>query len=266
MASKERLDDLLVARGLALSRDLAQRLVMAGQVRVQGQRILQPFSQVHLAAEIEIVPPPRFVSRGGEKLEHALAVFDVAVTGRVCADVGASTGGFTDCLLQAGARRVYAIDVGQGILDWKLRQDKRVVVMEQVNARSVEQLSEPVSLVTIDVSFISIKTLLPVIADWFQPGEGREVIALVKPQFEADRKEAARGKGVIRDAEVHSQILFRVLSQAVLLGWTVQGLTASPLLGPKGNREFLAWLQSNTAQPGAPVEVDVHQLIRKVIP
>ena len=166
---KTRLDLLLVERGLAESRALAQRLVMAGQVRVDGQVALKPSLSVDANARLSLEQPPPFVSRGGEKLEAALQAFDVSPQGRTCADVGASTGGFTDCLLQHGAGRVYAIDVGQGILHWKLRQDGRVVVMEKTNARYLERLPEPVSLVTIDASFISLKILLPVVRGWFPP-------------------------------------------------------------------------------------------------
>src|SRR6185369_894119 len=190
---------------------------------------------------------PRFVSRGGEKLDAALDAFAFDVTGLICADVGASTGGFTDCLLQRGAAKVYAIDVGKGILHWKLRNDPRVVVMEETNARFVESLPEPVSLVTVDASFISLKILLPVIKKWdFAPGNTKEesgdVIALIKPQFEAGRKDVARGDGVIRDPEIHKQVLLDVLSFAQYEGFQIRGLIKSPLLGPKGNVEFLAWL------------------------
>ena len=166
---KKRLDVLLVEYGLAESPVQAQRLVMAGQVRVAGQVALKPTVQVAEGAEVTVEQGPRFVSRGGEKLEAALLAFNVPLSGRICADVGASTGGFTDCLLQHGAAKVYTIDVGQGILGWKLRQNPRVVVMESTNARYVERLPEPVSLVTVDASFISLKILLPVLARWFAP-------------------------------------------------------------------------------------------------
>src|SRR5512144_2596198 len=198
---RKRLDLLLVERGLAQSRAQAQALVMAGQVRVQGQVALKPSTAVDPAATLTVDAGQRFVSRGGEKLEAALEAFPVPVEGRTCADLGASTGGFTDCLLQHGAAKVYAIDVGKGILHWKLRNDPRVVVMEATNARSVASLPEPVSLVSVDASFISLKILLPVIRGWFEPegGQGRDVLALIKPQFEAGRREVSRGDGVIRD-------------------------------------------------------------------
>jgi 23S rRNA (cytidine1920-2'-O)/16S rRNA (cytidine1409-2'-O)-methyltransferase len=249
---KVRVDVLLVGRGLAESRAQAQRLVMAGMVRLDGQVVLKPGVSIQEDARLEVDQGPPFVSRGGEKLQAALATFALDVSGRVCADVGASTGGFTDCLLQHGARRVYAIDVGQGILHWKLRQDLRVVVMERTNARHVERLPEPVSLVTIDASFISLKILLPVVKGWGMGGRG-EVIALIKPQFEAGRAAVARGEGVIRDPAIHRQVLQDMLAFAQLTGYGVRGLIRSPLLGPKGNAEFLAWLIW-PGMPGADVE------------
>lgn len=237
--SKKRLDVLLVEQGLAESRAKAQALIMAGQVRVDGEMVLKPATAVSTGSEIRVESGPRYVSRGGEKLEAALRAFRLEVSGRICADVGASTGGFTDCLLQHGAARVYAIDVGKGILHWKLRNDPRVVLFEETNARHLEQLPEAVSLVTIDASFISLKVLLPVVQRWMQEGE---TIALIKPQFEAGRREVARGKGVIRDVEIHRQVLNEVLAFAQAQGWQVRGLIRSPILGPKGNTEFLAWL------------------------
>jgi 23S rRNA (cytidine1920-2'-O)/16S rRNA (cytidine1409-2'-O)-methyltransferase len=198
---------------------------------------------------------PPFVSRGGEKLLAALNAFAFDPAGKVCADVGASTGGFTDCLLQHGAARVYAIDVGQGILHWKLRTDPRVVLMEGTNARFVEGLPEKVDLVTIDASFISLKLLLPVVKGWFhplaapgEPGEGN-VIALVKPQFEAGRGEVARGEGVIRDPSVHRHVLQDVSAFALAQGYGMRGLLRSPLRGPKGNAEFLAWMDYPAQHP-----------------
>jgi 23S rRNA (cytidine1920-2'-O)/16S rRNA (cytidine1409-2'-O)-methyltransferase len=190
-------------------------------------------------AQVDVETGPRFVSRGGDKLEAALQTFPVDPAGRVCADVGSSTGGFSDCLLQHGAAKVYAIDVGKGILHWKLRSDPRVVVMEETNARHVERLPEPASLVVIDASFISLKILLPVVKGW---GGGGDVIALIKPQFEAGRKESAKHKGVIRDPEVHRAVLTDVLTFAQAQDFGVRGLARSPVLGPKGNVEFLAWL------------------------
>jgi 23S rRNA (cytidine1920-2'-O)/16S rRNA (cytidine1409-2'-O)-methyltransferase len=250
---KVRLDLLLVERGLAESRSKAQALVMAGQVRVDGQVELKASTAIDPEVRLDLEKGPRFVSRGGEKLEAALLAFPVDVIGRVCGDVGASTGGFTDCLLQHGAAKVYAVDVGKGILHWKLRSDPRVIVMEETNARYIESLPEPVSMVTIDASFISLKILLPVVKGWlpsppalFPPGEaGRgegEVIALIKPQFEAGRMESAKHKGVIRDPVVHKDILMDVLTFAQARGFVVRGLLRSPVLGPKGNVEFLTYL------------------------
>src|SRR5688500_4237088 len=250
---KIRLDVLLVERGLAESRAKAQAMIMAGQVRVADQVTLKPATAIPADSVLTIDSGPRFVSRGGEKLDAALEAFDIDVTGFVCADVGASTGGFTDCLLQRGAAKVYAIDVGKGILHWKLRNDPRVVVMEETNARFVESLPEQVSLVTVDASFISLKILLPVIKRWFFPlssfddeGKGKEerndVVALIKPQFEAGKKDVARGDGVIRDPEIHKQVLLDILGFAQQEAFHVRGLIKSPLLGPKGNAEFLTWL------------------------
>lgn len=263
MATKTRLDVLLVERGLAESRSQAQRLVMAGQVRVNGERVLRSAANIAPDSLVTVDKGPPFVSRGGEKLEAALQAFGVDVQGLVCADVGASTGGFTDCLLQHGAAGVYAIDVGHGILDWKLRQDPRVVVMEGTHARFLEHLPGVVQVVTIDLSFISLKVILPVVRDWFlSQGEASKgsVVALVKPQFEAGRKEVSRGKGVIRDPAVHRQVLSDLLGNARQLGYAVRGLIRSPLTGPKGNVEFLAWLELNGEQ-----QADVEDLINTAL-
>jgi 23S rRNA (cytidine1920-2'-O)/16S rRNA (cytidine1409-2'-O)-methyltransferase len=264
---KMRLDMLLVERGLAESRAKAQALIMAGEVRVEGEVALKPAIPVDSAARVDVEQGPRFVSRGGEKLDAALEAFGVVARDRVCADVGASTGGFTDCLLQRGAARVYAIDVGKGILHWKLRNHPRVVVMERTNARFVDALPEPVSLITMDASFISLKILLPVVMKWLHPsadggghgGEG-DVIALVKPQFEAGRKDVARGDGVIRDAEIHRQVLLDVLGFAQAEGFGVRGLIRSPLVGPKGNVEFLVWMDSSNMQ-AAPLNKMIDELL-----
>ncbi len=262
---KVRLDILLVERGLAESRAKAQAIIMAGQVRVDGQVVAKAASNIPNDANITVDKGPRFVSRGGDKLEAALTSFPVEVAGRVCADVGASTGGFTDCLLQHGAAKVYAIDVGKGLLHWKLRTDSRVVVMEETNARYVKSLPEAVDLVTIDASFISLKILLPVVKRWFAPpsgsphfdemggvprrGEGG-VIALIKPQFEAGRKETARNKGVIRDPAIHQSVVNDILAFAQAQGFAVRGQITSPVLGPKGNVEFLAWLGTTPPPTG----------------
>lgn len=239
MSSSERLDLELVQRGLAESRNKAQRLIMAGQVRVNGQLSLKSSQTVMGDDQIEVDRGPKYVSRGGQKLEAALAAFDVPVTGAICADVGASTGGFSDCLLQHGAGRVYAIDVGRGQLHWSLRQDDRVVAMEGTNARHLENLPEPISLLTVDASFISLRLLLPAAIIWMAP-DGQAIV-LIKPQFEAGREQVGRG-GVVRDSAVRAAAVRAVLVAAVEIGWSPLGLIRSPLTGPKGNAEFLAWL------------------------
>jgi 23S rRNA (cytidine1920-2'-O)/16S rRNA (cytidine1409-2'-O)-methyltransferase len=246
--AKERVDLLLVERGLAESRAKAQRLVMAGQVRADGQLVDKPSSMFEGEVKLEVDKGPRYVSRGGEKLEAAIEGFGVEVAGKVCADVGASTGGFTDCLLQHGASKVYAIDVGKGQLDWKLRQDARVVVMEETNARYLEALPEAVDLVTVDASFISLKTLLPAMKGWL--GEEGQLIALIKPQFEAGKQEVGKGKGVIRDEQIHRRVLAEILDFVEGQGFGVRGLLRSPLLGPKGNVEFLVWAEAGSLSIG----------------
>jgi len=247
---KVRLDVLLTERGLAESRSKAQAMIMAGQVRVNDQVTLKPATGVQPDSVLTVDSGPRFVSRGGEKLDAALEAFGIDLTGLTCADVGASTGGFTDCMLQRGADKVYAIDVGKGILHWKLRNDPRVVVMEGTNARYVESLPEPVAFVTIDASFISLKILLPVVKNWFAAplvhGGGRGGVFLIKPQFEAGRKDVSRGDGVIRDPEIHRQVLLDILTFTQSEGFGLKGLIRSPITGPKGNIEFLAWLGIDT--------------------
>ncbi|MCZ2127831.1 MAG: TlyA family RNA methyltransferase [Anaerolineales bacterium] len=238
--SKIRLDVLLVEKGLADSRAKAQALIMAGQVRVADQVALKPSITVQPDSALTVDSGPKFVSRGGEKLEGALDAFQIDVRGFVCADVGASTGGFTDCLLQRGAVKVYAIDVGKGILHWKLRNDSRVVVMEETNVRFVEALPEKIDFVSIDASFISLKTILPVVQKW----KPNQIVALIKPQFEAGRKEVSRGDGVIRDAQIHRQVALDISQFAQAQGWGILGLVRSPLTGPKGNVEFLLWLEN----------------------
>jgi len=235
---RERLDTLLVKRGLAESREWAQRLIRAGEVRVAGQISDKPGARMAMDVEISLQAPERFVGRGGKKLEAALARFELDVEGMAAADVGASTGGFTDCLLQRGARRVYAIDSGYGQLAWRLRKDPRVMVMERTNARYLENLPEPVALVTADVSFISLELILPAAVSWLRP-DG-QALALIKPQFEALRREVKPG-GVVRDPAVHRRVLEQVLKAAAELGLGLQGLMPSPLRGPAGNVEFLSW-------------------------
>jgi 23S rRNA (cytidine1920-2'-O)/16S rRNA (cytidine1409-2'-O)-methyltransferase len=238
---KIRIDLLLVEKGLVDSLSQAQRLVMAGKVRVDDQVVPNPAVSFFENVSIKIKQGPRYVSRGGEKLAAALQEFKIDVSGMKCADVGASTGGFTDCLLQHGCKRVYAIDVGRGILHWRIRQDPGVVVMEGVNVRFLERLPENIDFVTIDASFISSKVILPVVKGWFEEIIG-QVILLIKPQFEADKSQTSRGKGVIRDPRIHKQVLYNVLEIAENDGYQISGLMRSPLLGPKGNVEFLARL------------------------
>lgn len=213
---------------------------------------------VALNAEITLVAPMPYVGRGGYKLAGALDAFALDVDGRVCADVGASTGGFTDVLLQRGAARVYAIDVGQGVLDWKLRQDERVVLMERVNARYLESLPEPVTFVTIDVSFISLRLILPAVAKWLEPAA--DVVTLIKPQFEAGPEQVRRG-GIVRDAAVRRQVLEDVLGWSQANGWQVAGLIPSPIQGGDGNVEYLAWLRRGEGERTAELERMISQVI-----
>ncbi len=251
MADKERLDILMVEQELAPSREKARAMIMAGEVSVGGKVVDKPGTKVDTAAEIVVRARPRFVSRGGDKLAGALDAFPVGVRGRICADVGASTGGFTDCLLQYGAAKVYAIDVGYGQIAYTLRQDARVVVMERTNVRYLETLPEMVSLVSMDASFISLRLLLPTIKHWLAPGA--DVIPLIKPQFEAGQADVGKG-GVVRDARVHARVLDEVLTFAQAQGFAVRGLLRSPLLGPAGNVEFLAWLGWGGEATGKSIE------------
>jgi 23S rRNA (cytidine1920-2'-O)/16S rRNA (cytidine1409-2'-O)-methyltransferase len=256
---KHRLDQRLHALGLTESREQARRLIMAGEVLVDGQLVDRPSVQVSDSAHIELKARPRFVSRGGEKLDAALAAFGLDVRGWVCADLGASTGGFTDVLLQRGAARVYALDVGHGILDYRLRTDPRVVVMEKTNARYLAHLPEPVHLVTIDASFISLKLLLPVARGWLGAGVVGQMIALIKPQFEAGRALVGKG-GIVKDPAVHRLVLQDLLGWAQANSLSPAGLIRSPLLGAEGNVEFLAWFR-----PGAAPALDLPTAIESVL-
>ena len=249
---KQRLDALLVERGLAESPQKAQALVMAGQVTIGERPAFKPGILVPDDAALNVARGPKYVGRGGEKLEHALTAFGLDVRGLTAADIGASTGGFTDCLLQHGARRVYAVDVGKGQLDYRLRQDERVVSMESVNARDLQSLPEPVDIATLDVSFISLRMLLPAAtrllpfvtarnASPLRMGRGT-IIALFKPQFEAEKHEVPRG-GVIKDANLHSILLGRFAAWCVDNSFRILDMTSSPILGAEGNREFLFWLR-----------------------
>ncbi len=235
MPAKRRLDLLLVQRGLAQSREKAQTAILAGDVLVNGEPALRQAAVVPEDVRIELARSPRYVGRGGEKLEHALGAFGLDVDGLVALDVGASTGGFTDCLLQHGAARVYAVDVGYGQLDYRLRQDARVVVLERTNIRELTELPEEPQLVTIDVSFIGLEKVLPAVMRLLRP-RGR-IVALVKPQFQARRHEVGKG-GVVKDPQVHAAVLGRIVAWAADQGLRFGGLTTSPLRGPAGNKEF----------------------------
>ncbi len=261
---RQRLDQVLVERGLSESREKAKRAVMAGQVRVNGQVAAKASDAIKESDQIELMGAEKFVSRGGHKLEHALEHFQIVVTGLTALDLGASTGGFTDCLLQRGVAKVFAVDVGQGQLAWKLRQDPRVVVMEQVNARTLtasqveavalrpqSAIDSPRSarpatfladLVVIDCSFISLRKILPAAIAMVRPLG--KVVALIKPQFEAGKEEADRGAGVIRDPAVHARVLDeleRFVAEMTDVVW--RGVVESPLLGPAGNKEFLVLIE-----------------------
>ena len=258
MKIKKRLDVLLTERNLAESRAKAQAIIMAGLVYVQGQKADKPGISYEENVEIEVrgeVCP--YVSRGGLKLEKALRDFRVDPTGFVCSDSGASTGGFTDCLPQQGAKKVFAIDVGYGQLDWKIRSDPRVVVMERTNIRYVtpEQLGEPLDLSVVDVSFISLKIVLPAIQALLKPSVG-QVLCLIKPQFEAGRDQVGK-KGVIRDPQIHKQVLDDFVELANNLGFTILGLTFSPVKGPEGNIEFLGHLTLADAEGIQPDTADI---------
>jgi 23S rRNA (cytidine1920-2'-O)/16S rRNA (cytidine1409-2'-O)-methyltransferase len=243
----KRVDVALVENGLCSSREKARRAVMAGLVTVNGQRARKPSDVVRDEDHLSLVAAEKYVSRGGHKLEHALDYFHLSVEGRTAVDLGASTGGFTDCLLQRGATRVYAVDVGQGQLAWKLRNDSRVVVMEHTNARDLTpsrfpQPFAPVDLVTIDCSFISLRKILPPAVALLRPSGN--IVALIKPQFEAGKVEADKGAGVITDPAVHARVLRETeefVSSLAGLRWC--GATESPLLGPAGNKEFLSLIE-----------------------
>lgn len=243
MANKTRLDVLLVERGMMESRQKAQAAIMSGLVFVGGQRSDKPGTAVANDAEIEIRGNTlKYVSRGGLKLEKAMAAFPVRLEGALCADIGASTGGFTDCMLQNGAARVYAVDVGYGQLAWSLRNDPRVVCLERTNARYLDHqiIPEEPDFSSVDVSFISLKLILPAIASVLRPGG--HVVCLIKPQFEAGREKVGK-KGVVRDPAVHLEVLEHFLDHAKESGFTVLDLTYSPIRGPEGNIEYLGYLE-----------------------
>jgi 23S rRNA (cytidine1920-2'-O)/16S rRNA (cytidine1409-2'-O)-methyltransferase len=257
---KQRLDLLLIERKLCESRAKAQALIRAGEVFVNGQRVDKAGAPVRDDAEIEVRGVLPYVSRGGYKLAAALDAFKLDVTRRVCADIGASTGGFTDVLLQRGAAKVYAIDVGHGQLDWRLRRDPRVVVMERTNICYVESLPEPMQFACIDVSFISLKLVLPVVKQLLANNHSLSIIhhspsaiMLIKPQFEAGKGQVGKG-GVVRAVNVHRIVLRDLLNWCAHEGWQVRGLLASPIKGPAGNVEFLAHVSLPVTQPLTSVE------------
>ncbi len=240
IVAKKRLDTLLVERGLAESRAKAQALIMAGEVMAGGKPVAKSGTLVSEDAEITVKEPSPYVSRGGVKLGHALDVFEINVSGMVAADIGASTGGFTDCLLQRGAKKVYAIDVGRGQLDYRLRQDARVVVMEKINARYPVPLPEKADLATIDLSFISVTKVIPSVVSLLK--ENGIMMVLIKPQFEARREEVGRG-GIIKDSQMHARVLGRFIKWVVAHDLRLRGLVASPVLGAAGNKEFFVLLK-----------------------
>jgi 23S rRNA (cytidine1920-2'-O)/16S rRNA (cytidine1409-2'-O)-methyltransferase len=256
MASRVRLDKLLVDKALLQTREKAIRSILAGDILVDGRRVDKAGALVEPTAEIEVRGRSPYVSRGGEKLAHALDDFGVAVRGRICIDVGASTGGFTDCLLQRGATRVYSVDVGVGQLDDKLRRDNRVVVMDHTNARGLDPriFGDKPSLAVVDVAFISLEKVLPAIFGVLE--RHGETIALVKPQFEAGREAVGKG-GVVRDPAQHRAVVGRLARYSILRGWHVLGVTASPLRGPKGNREFFLHISTRgKTQPNLESRID----------
>jgi len=238
--AKRRIDSLLVERGLAESWAKAQALIMAGEVLVDGKAVVKAGTPVDEKAIITVTEPPPFVGRGGIKLDYALDRFQIDASSLVVADIGASTGGFTDCLLKRGAERVYAIDVGYGQLDYRLRRDSRVIVMERVNARYPVDLPGKVDMATIDVSFISVEKIIPSVVENMK--EDGSLLVLIKPQFEARRREVGRG-GVIKQPEVHARVLGRFIAWSVNNGFRLRGLIASPILGSSGNREFFVLLK-----------------------
>ncbi len=249
---KRRLDQYLSEEGICASREKAKRAILAGAVRLNGQRARKPSDIVRETDHVELIPSERYVSRGGFKMEHALRYFQIEVESMTAVDLGSSTGGFTDCLLQHGAARVYAVDVGKGQLAWKLRQDSRVQIMEGVNARYLQRSRMPATfpganLVVIDCSFISLTKILPAIVPLLVPAG--KIIALVKPQFEAGRSAANRGRGVIRDPKIHKQVLQKIrrfTADELNLRWI--GVCESPILRASGNREFLCLIEKSHAQ------------------
>lgn len=237
---KRALIERLLAEGIFENRESAEKQIRAGLVRVEGAVVDKPGTLISAGAQITVAPRKDFVGRGAHKLAGALDSFAISPQGKVCADVGACTGGFTEVLLQRGAEKVYAIDVGYGDLDWKIRTNPRVVVMERTNVRYVEQLPDPIAFVTIDVSFISLTKVLPVITKWLV--SGGEVVALVKPQFEAAREEVGEG-GIVGSSDTHDKVLSKIHQFLSTVGLRHRGTIPSPILGTEGNKEFLMWAE-----------------------
>ncbi len=259
---KERLDILLVRGGFFPSREKAKAVIMAGQVYVNGQKEDKAGMKFDTDAEIEVRGKAlRYVSRGGLKLEKAIESFGIELVGKVCMDVGASTGGFTDCMLQNGAARVYAVDVGHGQLDWKLREDDRVICMERFNARELSpaDIPEKIRFSSIDVSFISLKLILPAVLSVLD--DTGEIAALIKPQFEAGREKVGK-KGVVRDRKVHEEVIRKVLDEAAAIGLTATGLTWSPITGPEGNIEYLAHFVKASSGENAIAEAQIGRTVQ----
>ncbi|MFA5688706.1 MAG: TlyA family RNA methyltransferase [Kiritimatiellales bacterium] len=239
---KIRLDQLLTERGIAESREKAKRLILSGQIIVEHCAAPKPGQMLAPDHPVQLKKTERFVSRGGEKLEGALNEFPIQLAGKICLDIGSSTGGFTDCMLQRGAKKVYAVDVGKGLLHWKLRENPRVIVMEGINARylTAGDIAEPADFASIDTSFISLTNILPAVKELLS--SGGEIVSLIKPQFEAGKTEADRGHGVITNPAVHETVIEKIRrfgTEELNLHWL--GVTVSPIKGPKGNIEFLAW-------------------------
>lgn len=259
---KERLDVLLVNRGLAASREKAKAVIMAGQVYVKGQKEDKAGTMFDSQVEIEVRGAAlKYVSRGGLKLEKAMQQFGVTLEGKICMDVGASTGGFTDCMLQNGAVKVYSVDVGHGQLDWKLRNDERVVCMEKTNIRYVtpEDIGEAPSFVSIDVSFISLTKVLGPVKE-LMTADG-EIVCLIKPQFEAGREKVGK-KGVVRDPKIHEEVIGKVVDFAHQLHFETKALEFSPIKGPEGNIEYLLWMKKQTEEnKNMDVPFSLHQVV-----
>lgn len=259
MATKQRLDILLVEKGLCESRERAKALIMAGQVYVDGQKCDKAGENIDIEKTPEIRGETlRYVSRGGLKLEKAINTFPIDLNGKICMDIGASTGGFTDCMLQNGAKKVFAVDVGYGQFSWKLRNDERVVNMERTNIRYVkpEDIGVSLDFASIDVSFISLKLVLPVLYELL--ADSGEAVALIKPQFEAGRGQVGK-KGVVRDINIHYSVVENILDFAKTVGFSVCGLSFSPIKGPEGNIEYLVYLKKG----GISEEIDMKAVVDK---